>query len=308
MEQTPVISARNLVKRYKDLTAVDGINLNIMEGECFGFLGPNGAGKTTTMRMITCMSPVTEGQLSVHGLSVQQSPREIKSMLGIVSQSDTLDPDLTVYQNLYAHSRYFNIPRSEATHRINEVLDFVHLGHKVKNTPDELSGGMRRRLLIARALLNKPKILVLDEPTTGLDPQSRHSVWDKLALLKNEGITTLLTTHHMEEASYLCDRLVVIDHGNILVQGTPGELVLKYVGNRVLEIHPPYSEKATIVNSLRNKNVEFEDRGNSVSIYDTTDHFDIVNSVTNELSGNWRPANLEDLFLRLTGRALRDDS
>ena len=308
MESTVAISARNLVKRYKELVAVNGVDFDIRKGECYGFLGPNGAGKTTTMRMITCMAPVTEGNLIVGGLDVMRDQRKVKGILGVVSQADTLDPNLNVRQNLVAHGRYFNIPKDEVNRRIEEVLEFVQLQHKVTVTPDELSGGMRRHLLIARALLNKPEILVLDEPTTGLDPQSRHLVWDKLALLKNEGITILLTTHYMEEAAYLCDRLVVVDQGKILVEGKPRSLIREHAGEQVMEIHSEYNEKPAIIEMLGDKGLEFEDTGNSVSIYDVNGASGDLETMVNGYEVSWRPANLEDVFLRLTGRALREES
>jgi lipooligosaccharide transport system ATP-binding protein len=308
MQNTPVISARGLVKRYKDLVAVNGIDFDILPGECFGFLGPNGAGKTTTMKMISCMSPPTGGQLMVNGMDVMRQHREIKTTLGIVSQADTLDPNLNVYQNLYAYSRYFNIPKPEAKDRIADVLELVQLSHKAKSTPDELSGGMRRRLLIARALLNKPSILVLDEPTTGLDPQSRHLVWDKLILLRSQGITILLTTHYMEEASYLCDRLVVVDKGEILVEGKPRTLIREHAGEQVLEIQSRFEEKAAIFEMLAQTGLQYEDTGNSISIYSTNGTSSDAEAMLSGYDLFWRPANLEDVFLRLTGRGLRSDS
>lgn len=308
MNFTPVISARNLVKRYKELVAVNDIDFDILPGECFGFLGPNGAGKTTTMKLISCMSPLTGGQLTVNGMDVMAQHREIKTMLGIVSQADTLDPNLNVYQNLYAYSRYFNIPKAEAKHRIGETLDLVQLSHKAKSTPDELSGGMRRRLLIARALLNEPSILVLDEPTTGLDPQSRHLVWDKLIFLKRQGITILLTTHYMEEASYLCDRLVIVDKGKILVEGKPQSLIREHAGHRVLEIRSRFEDKPAILEMLSSKGLQYEDTGYSVSIYDTNGTSSEAEAMLNGHDLSWRAANLEDVFLRLTGRGLREES
>ena len=250
MDPHTVISARKLTKRYGDLVAVDCIDFAIRRGECFGFLGPNGAGKTSTMKMISCVAPVAGGELLVDGKDVTLEQRAIKSMLGVVSQADSLDPGLNVYQNLMAFARYFNMPRELATERIWEALDLFQLRPKARQTPDELSGGMRRRLLIARALLHGPQILVLDEPTTGLDPQSRHMVWEKLMYLKSQGITVLLTTHYMEEAAYLCDRLVVMDRGRILVQGTPRELVREYAGERVVEVRVSHDQKAGLLETL----------------------------------------------------------
>ena len=301
-----VISARNLTKRYGDLVAVDGINFTIRQGECFGFLGPNGAGKTTTMKMIGCTSPVTDGELSVDGKDVRADQRSIKSALGVVSQADSLDPDLSVIQNLLAYGRYFNLPRETARLRSWEALDLFQLREKANQRPDELSGGMRRRLLVARALLHEPSILVLDEPTTGLDPQTRLLVWEKLLDLKSQGITVLLTTHYMEEAAYLCDRLVVMDAGAILVEGSPGELVRGHVGDEVVEVRVRLVDKAQLIDRLRDHGLEFDDRGDSVFLYQENG---VLSGDGRSLDGYEvirRPGNLEDVFLRLTGRGLRE--
>ncbi|MDZ4278390.1 MAG: ABC transporter ATP-binding protein, partial [Dehalococcoidia bacterium] len=205
-----IIRARSLTKRFGDLVAVDGIDFAVREGECFGLLGPNGAGKTSTIRMITCVSPVTAGELLVDGMDVRNDGRRIKGILGVVPQEENLDPDLTVWQNLAVFARYFDIPIPVARERAQEVLELFQLMERKNEIVDNLSGGMKRRLIIARALINQPKILILDEPTTGLDPQARHLVWQKLRLLRSQGITMLLTTHYMEEAAHLCDRLVVM--------------------------------------------------------------------------------------------------
>ena len=228
METPVVISADKLTKRYADLLAVDEITFTIHGGECFGFLGPNGAGKTSIMKMITCVSPVTSGELWVDGKRVDREKRAIKSQLGVVSQADSLDPDLSVLQNLLAYGRFYGLRSEKARERAWAALDMFQLRDKAYQEPDELSGGMRRRLLISRALLHEPKILVLDEPTTGLDPQTRLLVWDRLTTLRQQGITILLTTHYMEEAAYLCDRLVIMDLGRILVEGSPDELVQEH--------------------------------------------------------------------------------
>jgi lipooligosaccharide transport system ATP-binding protein len=304
---TVVIQARNLTKRYRELVAVNGISFDIRQGECFGFLGPNGAGKTSTIKMINCTSPLTDGELWVDGKDVRRDQRAIKSVLGVVSQSDSLDPDLTVLQNLLAYGRYFNLPSGTARERALESLELFQLRDRVWQKPDELSGGMRRRLLIARALLHQPRVLVLDEPTTGLDPQTRILVWEKLSYLKAQGITILLTTHYMEEASYLCDRLLVIDGGNILVQGALEELVEQYVGAEVVELRAPQPEKVPLVESLRDKGLEVEDRGDSVVVYQQNGQ-----GIPDDLDlGSHRyirrPGNLEDTFLRLTGRGLREE-
>jgi len=225
-----------LVKRYGDFTAVAGIDFQIKTGEVFGLLGPNGAGKTTTVRMLCCTAPVTQGELLVRGMNVSANPRVIKSLLGVCPQDFNLDPDFSVLDNLLVYSRYFSIPKEEALRRANALLEQFAISSKAKNDIEELSGGQRRRLLLSRALINNPKILLLDEPTTGLDPQSRHKIWEEVQRLKAEGTTILLTTHYMEEAQLLCDRLVVIDAGKIIVQGSPSELIEKHLpGGGTLE-------------------------------------------------------------------------
>ena len=307
MEAPVVISAHNLTKRYRDFVAVDDTSFAIRRGECFGFLGPNGAGKTSTLKMICCVSPVTEGELLVDGKDVRHYQRSIKSALGIVSQADSLDPDLSVIQNLLAYARFFNLPSETARLRSWEALDLFHLRDKAHDRLDELSGGMRRMLLVARSLLNEPKILVLDEPTTGLDPQTRHVVWEKLVHLKSQGITILLTTHYMEEASYLCDRLVIMDEGRILVEGSPEELIRGHVGDQVVEIRTPSMEKAQLIDRLRRRGVQFDERGDSVFLYRDNG---VLTGDGEGLDGYQvirRPANLEDVFLRLTGRGLREE-
>ncbi|MCX8213727.1 MAG: ABC transporter ATP-binding protein [SAR202 cluster bacterium] len=301
------IAAQKLIKRYGDLVAVDGIDFEIYRGECFGFLGPNGAGKTSTMRMISCVSPVAGGELFVEGKSVTAEPREVKSILGVVSQADSLDPDLDVFQNLLAFTRYFNLPKKLATERIWEALDLVELRGKASVTPDQLSGGMRRRLHIARAMLHEPGILVLDEPTTGLDPQSRHMVWERLMHLKTRGITILLTTHNMEEAAYLCDRLIVMDHGRILIQGSPRDLVREHAGERVVEVRVGMDRKAGLLESLEGTGLAFEDAGDSVSVFSENGDSRLDGGLLDDYEVVRRPANLEDVFLRLTGRGLRDE-
>ena len=226
----PVIKVTNLRKNYGDLCAVNGINFEIRRGECFGLLGPNGAGKTTTVKMLTCALPVSGGDIIVEGMSVNKNPRGIKYILGICPQEMTLDPDFTVLKNLIVYSRYYDIPYAEAKARAEELIERFHLHDKLARPIDDLSGGLKKRLLMARALINKPKVLVLDEPTTGLDPQSRRQIWEEVRGMKANGLTTLLTTHYIEEAELLCDRLVVIDAGKIIEQGTPKELIKKHLG------------------------------------------------------------------------------
>ena len=300
------VRARNLIKRYGELTAVNSINFDILEGECFGFLGPNGAGKTSTMKMMSCVSPVNGGELVVHGMDVRRDQRKIKYELGIVSQSDSLDPDLSVLQNLLTYCRYFNMPRKLAQERAWESLRQFQLEEKAHRPIDELSGGMRRRLLIARAMLHDPRILVLDEPTTGLDPQARLLVWDKLAMLKSRGITILLTTHYMDEAAHLCDRLVVIDQGNVLVEGAPRALVHEHVGDQVVELRVNPTHMAGVVQSLTSEGMEFEYGGDSLYFYGDNGAGLRDNASLNGYEIIQRPGNLEDLFLRLTGRGLRE--
>src|SRR3972149_3526481 len=238
-----IIRARDIVKRYGTFTAVDGISFSVQAGECFGFLGPNGAGKTTIIRMINCVSPLTAGHLTVDGMDVRREPRRIKSILGVVPQDDNLDPDLTVRQNLRAYARYFDLPRAVAATRIDESLDLMQLTEKQNDRSDSLSGGLKRRLTIARGLINAPTILVLDEPTTGLDPQARHLVWQKLRYLRSQGVTMLLTSHYMDEAAHLCDRIVVIHQGRIMAEGRPPELVERFAGREVVEVQVEQDER-----------------------------------------------------------------
>jgi len=228
----PVIVAEDLKKQFGEFVAVDSVSFTVEEGEVFGFLGPNGAGKTTTMKMIQCVSPKTGGKLEVFGMDVNTHQREVKKLLGVVPQENNLDPDFTVYDNLMVYSRYFDIHLARAERVIEELLDFVQLREKKDTLIEQLSGGMKRRLILARALINMPRLLILDEPTIGLDPQARHLIWDKLKSLQSQGITIVLTTHYLEEAARLCDRLVIMDYGKIIVEGKPDELVKEYAGMR----------------------------------------------------------------------------
>ena len=309
MLHSPVIRAERLFKRYNDLVAVNGIDFRIHQGECFGFLGPNGAGKTSTMRMISCVSPVSSGALSVFDMDVRKQQRDVKQFLGVVSQADSLDPDLNVMQNLLTFGRFFNLSKKVSMERAREGLELFQLSDRANAMPDHLSGGMRRRLLIARALMNEPRILVLDEPTTGLDPQARLLVWDKLSLLKSRGITMLLTTHYMDEAAHLCDRLVVIDHGEILVEGTPSEMIESLVGDVVFEVRVRHSDKAELIDWLNGSDIQghVEDRADSVLIYPRNGSLSLDDIPLEGYQITRRPGNLEDVFLRLTGRGLRED-
>ena len=299
-----VLEAKNLEKKFSDVTAVNKINFKVNEGEVFGFLGPNGAGKTTTMKMIQCVSPKTGGDLKVFGLDVEHSQKEIKKLMGVVPQMDNLDPDFSVVGNLVQYSRYFDIPIEEAKKRANELISYVQLTEKKDSSIDKLSGGMKRRLVLARAMINEPKLLILDEPTTGLDPQARHLIWERLKDLSSKGITVIITTHYMEEAARLCDRLVIMDNGEILVEGTPKDLVKKYVGDHIVEAE----NTDEIKTCLEKNNINYEVANESVEIY-RENVSDITNLILKECVDSGvtaRPATLEDVFLKLTGRKLRE--
>ncbi|HET9952768.1 MAG TPA: ABC transporter ATP-binding protein, partial [Candidatus Eisenbacteria bacterium] len=229
------ITARDLVKSYGQTEAVRGVSFEVRSGESVGFLGPNGAGKTTTVRMISCFLPPTSGSAEVFGVDVRSRPREVKAMLGICPQEDNLDPDFDVLKNLLVYARYFDIPADVAKTRALELLEAVSLSDRAKSRVDSLSGGLKRRLVLARALMNQPRVLVLDEPTTGLDPQARHAIWTRIRALKATGVTVLLTTHYMEEASQLCDRVILVDNGKILLDGSPAEVIAREVGQTVIE-------------------------------------------------------------------------
>ena len=301
-----IIVARGLVKRFGEFTAVDGISFTVRQGECFGLLGPNGAGKTSTIKMITCVSPVTSGELTVDGLDVQRNERRVKSLLGVVPQGDNLDPDLTVRQNLRAYSRYFDMPRQLAEDRIDEAMQLFQLVEKQHDRIEALSGGFKRRLTIARGLLNQPHILILDEPTTGLDPQARHLVWQKLRFLRSQGVTMLLTTHYMDEAARLCDRLVIIDKGRIIEEGKPDALIEKHAGRDVIEIQLGDNDAAPVMKEvLRHQGVRVERIDDIVYVF-ITGHTTFEPKQLEETVERiiYRRANLEDVFLKLTGRGL----
>lgn len=300
-----VIEAEALTKKFEDLTAVDHISFRIRLGECFGFLGPNGAGKTTAIRMIQCVSPVTSGKLEVLGMDVSKSPREIKALIGVCPQEDNLDPDFTAWKNLLIYARYFGIGKAQAEAKANELLDFMALREKKDVEIEKLSGGMKRRLMIARALMNDPKLLVLDEPTTGLDPQARHLIWDKVRELKKRGVTVMITTHYMDEAQQLCDRLVIMEKGKILVEGRPMGLISQHVGSGVVEVLAPDD---ALDQWLKRGAWAYERAGDRVYLY-TDDNRQVRELILREHpSANViiRDATLEDVFLKLTGRGLRD--
>jgi len=300
-----IVEAENVLKKFGDLIAVNRISFQVATGECFGILGPNGAGKTTTIRMVYGFSPMSGGSLKVFGLDISRDWRRIKSRIGVCQQENSLDPDLTVLQNLEVFARYFDMPKKQAREKAMELLDFIALHHRSNATVTELSGGMMRRLVLARSLINHPDLLVLDEPTTGLDPQSRHQLWARLEELREKGISILLTTHYMEEASRLCDRLIIIDHGLILIEGKPQELIRQHVGRDVIEIAAPTQELRSFI---QDKQLPHEDLGHRVVVY-CEDRGELYQRITRDFCKEgcvMRMATLEDVFLKLTGRELRE--
>jgi lipooligosaccharide transport system ATP-binding protein len=302
-----LVRASGLTKRYGDLVAVAGIDFEIREGECFGFLGPNGAGKTTTVRMIHCVSPVTSGGLTVGGLAAAIGNRALKKMTGVIPQEINLDIDLTVAENLIVFARFFDIGRREAKSRIAELLSFVELEAKAACKISDLSTGMKRRLLIARALINRPRLIVADEPTTGLDPQARHLIWQRLRQLKAQGSTLVLTTQYMEEAQQLCDRIVVMYQGRILKEGAPGRLVEEEIGREVVEVRTPPEDDARVLGHVAAFGCAHERVGDTLYIYCREGHGVMKKLLELDLPNTLnRPATLEDVFLKLTGRSLHE--
>ena len=307
MGAAPLIHARGLTKRFAAFTAVDAIDFDVEAGEAFGFLGPNGAGKTSTMRMIGCTSPVTSGHLQVLGMDPRTHASAIKARLGVVPQHDNLDNEITVRENLLMYARYFDVAPAIARQRADELLEFVQLTERAHDEVQPLSGGMKRRLTIARGLINDPEVVLLDEPTTGLDPQARHVIWDRLYRLKRRGATLLLTTHYMDEAEQLCDRLVIMDKGKIVAEGSPRQLIERYSTREVLELRLRDDVRASLdgrVAALAERVQEMPDR---LQLY-TADAEHVLEQVR-ELgipldSALVRRATLEDVFLRLTGHAL----
>ena len=301
-----VVAASALTKRYGDFEAVRGIDFQVRQRECFGFLGPNGAGKTTTMRMISCASPLSSGELSVLGMPVSRA-REIKRRLGVVPQENNLDEEVSVIDNLVIYARYFDIPARESLPRAEGLLEFVALEDKRDWRIDRLSGGMKRRLLVSRALMNEPEVLILDEPTTGLDPQARHLVWEKLRSLKREGVTLLMTTHYMDEAAQLCDRLVIMHEGRILVEGAPRDVVRSETSPYVVEVFDPPEEAKGRLSSLEGLADRMEQLADRWLFY-TGDGEALMakvrDAVPDQASVWLRGATLEDVFLALTGRGL----
>ncbi len=301
-----LIKAHGLTKRYNDFLAVDHIDFEVYRGECVGFLGPNGAGKTTTVRMIYCFLPVTEGELTVADLNVSTQARQIKSMVGVAPQEDNLDPDFTVLKNLQVYARYFDIPKAEASKRATELLKFFQLEEKQAKSINELSTGMKRRLIIARALINEPRILLLDEPTTGLDPQGRHIAWDEIRSLRKQGVTIILTTHYMDEAAALCDRVLIIDNGKIIESGVPQKLIKEHVGEDVLEVAYDEVVLKTLKEELPGAHIEVF--GDQIRVFINQPHgvFERIAKKFPDIDMTIRNANLEDVFLKLTGRKLRE--
>ena len=304
-----LIHARGLTKRFGGFTAVDAIDFDVAPGESFGFLGPNGAGKTSAMRMIACVSPVTEGTLRVLGMDPAADGPRIKARLGVVPQADTLDTELTVRENLSIYGRYFDLPRPVIRKRVDELLDFVQLTERAKDQVEPLSGGMKRRLTIARSLVNEPDLLLLDEPTTGLDPQARHLLWDRLYRLKQKGVTLVLTTHYMDEAEQLCDRLVVMDHARIVAEGSPLQLIQRHSTREVLEMRFPVGVQETLDGQLEGLGERVEQLPDRVLVY--ADDGEAASALAHERGLRpemvlVRRSSLEDVFLRLTGRSLVD--
>jgi lipooligosaccharide transport system ATP-binding protein len=299
--------ARGLTKTYATEPVVDGIDFEVEQGECLGFLGPNGAGKTTTINMISCFVRVGGGSLEVFGQSVDHAEREIKRRLGVVTQENNLDPDLSVVGNLVVFGRYFGLPATERRRRATDLLEFLQLADKRDDHIRTLSGGMRRRLTLARALMSSPELLILDEPTTGLDPQARHVVWQKLRALKRAGVTMLLTTHYMEEAERLCDRLLIMDHGKVLARGTPAGLIEEHIGSEVIECFPGRSAEGPALRALFEAAEHVERAGDEVyAFFRDPQAARAVLPHLGEVDFVHRRATLEDVFLRLTGRELRE--
>ncbi|MDI3256985.1 MAG: ABC transporter ATP-binding protein [Kyrpidia sp.] len=323
-QKDPAVWARGLTKRYGEFLAVRGVDFAVRRGECFGVLGPNGAGKSTTMKMIYGRTPPTEGKLRILGMDARADMRRIKARIGVVPQEDNLDPDFTVIQNLLVFGRYFGLPRRTAAERAERLLEFVGLAERREARVEKLSGGMKRRLVIARALINDPELLILDEPTTGLDPQARQLVWSKMRELRSRGVTLLLTTHYMEEAARMCDRLVIMDQGRILAEGSPDQLIEEHAGPWTAEIllPPDRHEEARRLLDTGSRDVAGGRKREAIRGWESAEDRLLVYTMSAEearavgerlrhagLGGAGffsRPTTLDDLFLRLTGRTLRE--
>lgn len=304
----PLVRATGLTKRFGDFTAVDNVDFTVNPGEVFGFLGPNGAGKSSTMKMIGAVSPVTEGELTVFGLDPATDGAQIRARLGNVPQENLLDTELTVFENLFIYGRYFDLPKAVIRERIDELLAFAHLEDRRDDLVDPLSGGMKRRLTIARSLINQPDLILLDEPTTGLDPQARHVLWDRLYRLKQQGVTLIITTHYMDEAEQLCDRLVVMDNGKIVAEGSPRSLIDRFSTRDVVELRFPVDQQpdednlvgvAKRIEMLPDRVLLYTDNADATLVNLTERPLQIESTIV-------RRSTLEDVFLRLTGRSLID--
>ena len=309
MAETKIVSAHGLAKKYGDFVAVDHIDFEVEAGETFGFLGPNGAGKSTTMRMIGCVSPASAGTLNIFGMNSATDGRLIRARLGVVPQVDTLDSELSVIENLILYGRFFDLPRAECRRRAEELLDFVQLSERADSIVDQLSGGMKRRLSITRSLINRPDLLLLDEPTTGLDPQARHVLWERLYRLKNDGVTQIITTHYMEEAEQLCDRLVVMDGGKIVAAGSPRSLIEQHSTREVLELRFARNADGTDKPDLVGIGERIEVLPDRTLVYAANGEAALVavhSRGLQPISSLVRRSSLEDVFLHLTGRTLVD--
>ncbi|MEY4019247.1 MAG: hypothetical protein RLZZ590_547 [Actinomycetota bacterium] len=302
-----MIEAKGLTKKYADFVAVDGIDFVVKRGEAFGLLGPNGAGKSTTMKMIASVSKRTGGDLTILGKDPNQHGPEIRAHLGVVPQQDNLDRELKVHENLFSYGRFFGLSRKFLKTKVEELLEFAQLTEKRNSKAEELSGGMKRRLTIARGLVNEPEILMLDEPTTGLDPQARHILWDRLFRLKEQGVTLVITTHYMDEAEQLCDRLIVMDKGKIMAEGSPADLIREYSSKEVLEVRFGSSKNAEVADQLNGIGDRIEILPDRILIYSENGEADLHTILTRGLepvTSLVRRSSLEDVFLRLTGRTL----
>ena len=312
-DSSKIIQAENLIKKFGDFEAVRGVSFGVKAGECFGLLGPNGAGKTSIVKMVYGFSPVTKGSLRVFGVDVMREARRIKARIGVVPQEDNLDPELSVWDNLLVYAGYFRINRQEAERRAQQVMEFMELTEKAKTAVDSLSGGLRRRLTLGRALLNQPEILVLDEPTTGLDPYARHMLWQRLRRLKESGTTMLLTTHYLEEASQLCDRLVILYKGTILEEGSPEGLIDQYVGKEALELGVNSNCTDQLLDGIGELAKGHQRLGDVLVVFSNLGQ-ELTRVISNRavergIPINYRrlrPSNLEDVFLKLTGETLQE--
>lgn len=303
MTMPAVVEATDLRKRYGEFTAVDGVSFRVRAGECYGLLGPNGAGKTSIIRMMYGFSPLSSGTMLLFGQDIEKDWRVIRSHIGVCQQGNTLDTDLSVEENLAVFAGYFSMPVPTARARTEELLKFFALEKKRRAKVMELSGGLARRLMVARSLINEPKLLILDEPTTGLDPQSRHLLWEKLTALRKQGVTLFITTHYMEEASYLCDRLMIIDYGKIVVEGSPRSLIKRYVGDSTIEIE---GLDEALRQYLMENRIDHDVLDQRIIVYAENSVGDYIHSHFCTEKCTFRAPTLEDVFLRLTGRELRE--